>query len=94
MWNAVMLWAGLAIFATFCGDALAQRPSGPGGGDDRRMSHQERERMREEMNRTRRDVYHGGHERQMPPGGNRMSDAEREKLRRDVDEANRGMRKR
>lgn len=91
---AVLFSAALAVLVTACGDALAQRPPGPGGGGERRMSHEERERMREDMNRTRRDVYHGGHERQAPPGGNRMSDAEREKLRRDVDEANRGMRRR
>lgn len=84
---AIALGAGAA-------QALAQhRPQGPGGGH---MSREEREKLREDMHSTRRDVYRDGqrHPQQLPPAGGRMSQEERDKLRRDVEDANRGMRRR
>jgi len=59
------------------------------------MSRDERERMREDMNRAGRDVYKSPQPPQrgeaQPPGG-RMSPDERERLRRDMRDANRGIR--
>ena len=84
---ALVLGAGSA-------NALAQpRQHGQGGAH---MSPEERQRLREDMHSTRRDVYKDGqrHRQQLPPAGGRMSQAEREKLRRDVEDANRGMRRR
>jgi hypothetical protein len=97
MYRKATLAVILLAFLAGCGEAWAQRQPGPGPGPNReRMSHDERQRLREDMNSTRRDSYKdGGPQRQMPPhGGNRMSDAERDKLRRDMNDANSGMRRR
>jgi uncharacterized membrane protein len=74
--------------------AFAQnRPQGQEGRG--RMSPEERQRLREDMNSARRDVYREGRPQpQLPPAGGRMSPEEREKLRRDVIDANRGMQRR
>ena len=56
------------------------------------MSPEERQRLREDMNAAKRDVYRDGQQRRdMPAPGGRMSPEEREKLRRDMMDANRGM---
>ncbi|MBI3371400.1 MAG: hypothetical protein HY017_06535 [Betaproteobacteria bacterium] len=78
--------------------AYAQHPhrQGPGG----QMSQEDRRRLRDELNAARGDVYKGQRER---PGQNRglepvrgtdpgrLSPEERGKLRRDIEEANRGL---
>lgn len=75
---------GLAVVA---GPALAQHH-----GRGQHMTPEERQRLRDDMNAARRDVYREGQpRREMPPPGGRMSPEEREKLRRDVMDANRGM---
>ncbi len=75
---------------------------------DGRMSPEERQRLRDDMNSARRDVYRGGPPPQQAPQqapqgrpqhhqnqqGGRMSPEEREKLRRDMNDANRGMNRR
>ena len=69
---------------------------------DGRMSPEERQRLRDDMNSARRDVYRGGPPPQAPQGrpqhqphrSDRMSPEEREKLRRDMNDANRGMNRR
>ena len=84
--RVLFLALGLAAMA---GPALAERQ-----GRGQHMSPEERQRLREDMNATRRDVYRDGGQQQrrdMPPPGGRMSPEEREKLRRDVMDANRGM---
>lgn len=66
-------------------------------GGDGRMSREERQRLRDDMQSTRRDVYRD--ERRQPsyypppppPPGQRMSPQDREQLRRDMYDANRGM---
>jgi uncharacterized membrane protein len=68
-------------------------------GGDGRMSPEERQRLRDDMNSARQDMNRGGqppHGRpQLPPAqGGRMSPEEREKMRRDMMDANRGMKNR
>ena len=78
--------------------ASAQHPQrqGPGG----QMSQEERRHLRDEVNAARGDVYKGQRERpgqyrglepvrRTEPG--RLSPEERGKLRRDIEEANRGL---
>lgn len=86
--------ASLALVLLVAGsEALAQRPQGRDGG--RQMSPEERQRLREDMHSTRRDVYRDGRrEHAQPSADRRMSPEERDKLRRDVEDANRGMRRR
>ena len=78
--------------------ALAQHQS---RGGDNRMSPEERQRLRDDMNSTRQEMprggppQHQGRQHPLPPAqGGRMSPEEREKLRRDMMDANRGMNRR
>lgn len=82
--RVLLLALGLAAVA---GPALAQHQ-----GRGQHMSPEERQRLREDMNAAKRDVYRDGQQRRdMPAPGGRMSPEEREKLRRDMMDANRGM---
>ena len=87
--SLVALLFGFAL-AGVAGSALAQRP--------RNMDPAERERLREDLNAARRDVYRGhGPQRGQPPDsrqGGRLSPQEREQLRRDIMDADRNMRRR
>lgn len=87
----------LLALALAAAPALAQRYPGKGGPPGpARMDAEERQRLREDLNAARRDVY------REPPGQRRferrapgrMSDAEREQLRRDVLDANRDLQRR
>ena len=77
--------------AALAGSAAAQPPQRQGP----HMSPQERQRLRDDMNAARRDVYRDSQPQpqrpDMPPPGGRMSPEDREKLRRDLMDANRGM---
>jgi len=77
-----------AFLAGASGTVLAQRGRG--------LNPQERERLREDLNSARRDVYRGqGREREREQDrgrGGRMTPAEREQLRRDIMDANRSLR--
>ncbi|OLE19903.1 MAG: hypothetical protein AUG50_02115 [Betaproteobacteria bacterium 13_1_20CM_3_63_8] len=54
------------------------------------MSHEERQRMREDM----REAYRDRGDRNRPPDrGRQMSPQEREKLRRDIQDANRDLKR-
>ena len=83
--RVLLLLLGLAAVG---GPALAQHQ-----GRGQHMSPEERQRLREDMNAAKRDVYRDRDQqrREMPPPGGRMSPEEREKLRRDMMDANRGM---
>ena len=84
--RVLLLALGLAAVA---GPAFAERQ-----GRGQHMSPEERQRLRDDMNAARRDVYRDGGQqqrREMPPPGGRMSPEDREKLRRDMMDANRGM---
>jgi len=88
--SLVLVLLGAAL-AGASGSALAQRRQN--------MDPQERQRLREDLNAARRDVYRGqgqGQQRAQPPNrgqGARMSPQEREQLRRDVIDADRSMRR-
>jgi len=90
--SLVALLIGAAL-AGAAGDAAAQRRG--------YLTPEERERLREDLNSARRDLYRnrgGQPPQQMPPPerrqGGRMSPEEREQLRRDIMDANRNMRHR
>ena len=87
---ALLIGAALAGAA---GNALAQRRG--------YLTPDERERLRQDLNSARRDLYRNnrGPQPQPPPPperrqGGRMSPEEREQLRRDIMDANRNMRHR
>ena len=72
--------------------ALAQQPQRQG---ERRMSHEDRARLREDLGSARRDMYKGQRERpreQRPDDARRLSPEERDRLRRDLEDANRACR--
>jgi hypothetical protein len=72
--------------------AFGQQPNkgrGPEGRPTPNMSHEERRRLREDVDSAR-----GNYDRRDPRRQGRMPPEEREKLRRDVQDANRDMRKR
>jgi hypothetical protein len=78
--------ASASVFAQQRGDR------GPrGGGKNQGMSKDQRERMRQDM----RNVYQdkGGQNRQQQQQQRQMSPQEREKLRRDIQDANRDLRR-
>lgn len=91
--SLVALLVGAAL-AGAAGDALAQRRG--------YLTPEERERLREDLNAARRDVYRNRGaqppQQQMPPPerrpGGRMTPEEREQLRRDIMDANRNMHRR
>lgn len=87
--SLLVLLLGAAL-AGASGTALAQRR--------RSLNPQERERLREDLDSARRDVYRGqGRAREREQGrgrGGRMTPAERERLRRDIMDANRNLRRR
>jgi hypothetical protein len=92
--SLVALLVGAAL-AGVAGDALAQRRG--------YLTPEERERLREDLNAARRDLYRNRgpqppQQQQMPPPerrqGSRMTPAEREQLRRDIMDANRNMHRR
>lgn len=92
------LVALILLLAGQIAPAFAQHPhrQGPGG----QMTQEDRRRLRDEVNAARGDVYKGQRER---PGQNRgfepargadsgrLSPEERGRLRRDIEEANRGL---
>jgi hypothetical protein len=88
--SLVALLIGAAL-AGAAGNALAQRRG--------YLTPEERERLREDLNSARRDLYRNnrGPQPQQPPPpperrqGGRMSPEEREQLRRDIMDANRNM---
>jgi hypothetical protein len=92
---AVKRLALLLALAVAAGAVLAQNRPGPGkfrpqpGG----MKAEERQRLREDLNAARRDVY-----RQAPDQRRyeqrELSAEERERLRRDINDANRDLRRR
>jgi hypothetical protein len=86
--SLLVLLLGAAL-AGASGTALAQQR--------RSMDPQERERLREDLNSARRDLYRGRDwERGRAQGrdrGGRMTPAEREQLRRDIMDANRSLRR-
>jgi hypothetical protein len=90
----------LALVAASAPSFAQYRERDRGYGGDRRMSREERQRLRDDMHSTRRDAYRDPRQREYtayppppppPPGGYRMSPEDREQLRRDMYEANRGM---
>jgi len=90
--SLVALLIGAAL-AGAAGNALAQRRG--------YLTPEERERLRQDLNSARRDLYRNnrGPQPQQPPPperrqGGRMSPEEREQLRRDIMDANRNMRHR
>jgi hypothetical protein len=92
--SLVALLVGAAL-AGAAGNALAQRRG--------YLTPEERERLREDLNAARRDVYRNRGAQppqppqQMPPErrqGGRMTPEEREQLRRDIMDANRNMHRR
>ncbi|HXZ91336.1 MAG TPA: hypothetical protein VEG36_00515 [Burkholderiales bacterium] len=90
--SLVALFVGAAL-AGAAGSALAQRRPN--------LTPEERERLREDLNSARRDLYRnrGAQQpQQMPPPqrrpGGRLTPEEREQLRRDIMDANRNMRHR
>lgn len=74
---------------------LAQQSQRQG---ERRMSHEDRARLREDLGSARRDMYNKGpRERpreQRPEDARRLSPEERDRLRRDLEDANRGLQRR
>jgi hypothetical protein len=62
---------------------------GPEGRPTSNMSHEERQRLRQDV-----DAARGNYNRREVRRGDRMGPEDREKLRRDVQDANRDMRKR
>lgn len=84
----------LLAFLVAAAPAMAQRgdrePPRDFGGKNAGMSKDERQRMREDM----RDVYRDRNNRARPPERPpQMSPQEREKLRRDIQDANRDLRR-
>jgi hypothetical protein len=69
--------------------ALAQHRQGPQGRGQSQMSHEERQRLRQDVDSARSNYNRRDMRRQ-----ERMAPEEREKLRRDVQDANRSMPKR
>jgi hypothetical protein len=84
--RAILLVA-FAALAAASGGALAQRPDPR----MREMSPAARERLREQVDSARRDVYR--HPRQ-GRGRERLTPAQREQLRRDIQDANRDLERR
>jgi uncharacterized protein DUF3824 len=91
--SLVALLIGAAL-AGAAGNALAQRRG--------YLTPEERERLRQDLNSARRDLYRNnrGPQPQQPPPpperrqGGRMTPEEREQLRRDIMDANRNMHRR
>ena len=69
--------------------ALAQHRQGPQARGQSQMSHEERQRLRQDVDSAR-----GNYNRRDMRRQERMAPEEREKLRRDVQDANRSMPKR
>ena len=84
----VVLLLALTVMAS---PAFAQpaKGRGPEGRPTSSMSHEERRRLREDVDSAR-----GNYDRRDPRRQGRMPPEEREKLRRDVQDANRDLRKR
>ena len=91
--SLVALLIGAAL-AGAAGSALSQRRT--------YLTPEERERLRQDLNSARRDLYRNNRgpqpPQQMPPPerrpGGRMTPEEREQLRRDIMDANRNMHRR
>ena len=96
--RTVRIIALLLALAMTAGSALAQPAWKRGDGRQRPMK-PERQRMsddmRERMGDDMRDVYRDRRERpQRPDRGRQMTPEERDKLRRDIENANRELRRR
>lgn len=85
---AILLLA-LVVTASPALGQHANKGRGPEGRPTSNMSHEERRRLREDVDSAR-----GNYDRRDPRRQGRMPPEEREKLRRDVQDANRDMRKR
>ncbi len=90
----------LVLALTFAaGSALAQpgpRKGGPGYQPREHMSQEQRQRLRQDLNDARREVYRERpREERMRRGADagRLSPEEREQLRRDILDANRQLRR-
>jgi hypothetical protein len=86
--RVVLLLFALMVTAS---PVIAQQPGkgrGPEGRPTSNMSHEERRRLREDVDSAR-----GNYDRRDPRRQGRMPPEEREKLRRDVQDANRDLRK-
>jgi uncharacterized membrane protein len=86
-----------AALAAAAGTAFGQPAKGQGasarGGEQ--MSREERQKLREDLNNARGEVYRDRpRPLSRPERGGRLTDEEREKLRRDILEANRDIRRR
>jgi hypothetical protein len=84
--KALVLLLALAVSA---GPALAQHRRGPEGRPPSQMSHEERQRLRQDVDSAR-----GNYNRRDLRRQERMPPEEREKLRRDVQDANRNIQRR
>ena len=95
--RAVKILALLLALAVTAGSALAQPAWKRGDGRQRQMK-EERQRMsddmRERMGDDMRDVYRDRRDRpERPERGRQMTPEERDKLRRDIENANRELRR-
>jgi hypothetical protein len=87
----------IVILALSASSGVLAQGKGREGRGGQQMSQEERERLREDLNRARKDVYRdqdrSGGQRGSERDG-RMSNEDREKLRRDILDANKDMRRR
>ena len=85
-----MRWLVLLVALVFVAPALAQhRQGGQQARGSPQMSHDERQRLRQDVDSAR-----GNYDRREAPRQERMPPEEREKLRRDVQDANKNIRRR
>ena len=91
--KAAFSWLALLLAFALSAPALAQgkgREGRDGRPHKQNMSHEDRQRMRDDM----RDAYRErGRDRDRPERQRSMSPAERDKLRQDIQDANRQMRR-
>ncbi len=89
-------FAILLALALAAGGALAQ--PGPRKGGDKvqpreHLDQEQRQRLRQDLNEARRDVYRERQRGASPREARRLSPEEREQLRRDILDANRELRR-
>jgi hypothetical protein len=82
------LVAATAILPVFQAFAQSAKGRGPEARPTSNMSHEERQRLRQDV-----DAARGNYDQRGVRSGDRMRPEDREKLRRDVQDANRDMKK-
>ena len=84
-----MVRLAFLVLIAFAATANAQQGRRQDGARERQMTHEERQRMRDDM----RDAYRQRQERPQKARQQQMSPEERGRLRRDIEDANRQMRR-